>query len=157
MITQGPINLYSLSPIQKLKLSSLTQAKAREEIIKSHIEDNELVSLASSNLEKIMSIFQKDTLDSPSGQLKSLINWVSTHFESLEKSAKVKVCSEFNSKRLKTLKRMIVDDRASLYICIKSMQDALSEGENIYKSCVPLSKLTEDIEKKSKEHEDQLA
>lgn len=64
----------TLSPIQKLKLASLARSKEREEILKSHMEDGELLSLASSVLEKIMPTFQKDSSNSPSGQLKSLIN-----------------------------------------------------------------------------------
>lgn len=154
---QGPINLVSLSPIQMVQLASFAHAKAGEDLLKSHTEDNELVNLTSGVLEKLMPTFQKNTFDTPSGKLKNLINSMDTHFESLEKSVEVKVHNEFNAKRLRTLKRMIADDRASLDTCVKSMQDGLSEGDNIYKSCLSLSKFTKDIEKKSKEHEEQLA
>lgn len=49
---QGLINLdtLSLSPIQKFKLTSFAQAKAREETLKSHNEDSELLNLSSSVL-----------------------------------------------------------------------------------------------------------
>lgn len=154
---QGPINLTSLSPIRKLQLASFAQAKASEDLLKSHTEDNELLTLASGVLEKIIPSYVKNKFDTPSEQLKSLINSMDTHFESLEKSAAVKVRGEFNAKRLRTLKRMITDDRVTLDTCIKRVQDALSKGGNIYKSCLSLSKFTKDIEKKSKEHEDQLA
>lgn len=103
-----------------------------------------------------MPSYVKNKSEYPSGQLKSLIDFVDTHSESLEKFVEAKVHSEFNAKRLGTLKRMISDDRVVLDTCIKSTQDALSEGGNIYKSCLSLSKFTDDIEKKSKEHEMQL-
>lgn len=82
-IIQGPINFDTLSRVQKIKLASIAQAKAREDSLKSHIEDSELLGLASRILE-IIPTFQKDSSTSPSGQLKSLINSVSSHFESLE-------------------------------------------------------------------------
>lgn len=52
---------------------------------------------------------------------------------------------------------MVVGDRVTLDTCVKGIQDALSKGGNIYKLCLSLSKFTQDIEKKTKEHEDQLA
>lgn len=66
--------------------------------MKSHIEDSELVSLASDILEKIMPTFQKDKSNSPFDLLKSLIILASTHFESLEKLAEVKVTMNLMSK-----------------------------------------------------------
>jgi hypothetical protein len=75
----------------RLQVASFAQENAREEMLKSHIEDSELLNLASTVMEKIMSSHVKDSSTSPSGYLKSLINLVSTHFESLEKLAKVKV------------------------------------------------------------------
>lgn len=90
-LAQGPINLASLSPIHKIQLASFAQAKAREEILKSHIEDSELSSLASGILEKLMPTFVKDSSGTSSGQLKNLTNVLSTHFESLEKSGEVKI------------------------------------------------------------------
>lgn len=124
--------------------------------MKSHNEDNMSLTLSFGVLEKLMTSFQKDTSDTPSGQLKSLINFVDSHFESFEKCTKVKVQNEFNAKMLLTLKIMIVDDRDTLDTCMKSMQDAMFEGRNIYKSLLSLSKLAEDIEKKCKDHEDEL-
>lgn len=154
---QGPINLASLSPIQELKLVALSQDKASEDLLKSHTNDSELLTLASGVLEKLMPSFQKDTSDTPFDQMKSLINSVDNHFESFEKSPEEKVCNEFNARRLQKLKRIIVDGRVTLDMCVKSMQDSLFEDGNIYKSCLTLPKFTQDIEKKSKEHEDQLA
>lgn len=46
-LSHGPINLNTLSSIQKLKLTSLAQAKEREGVLKSHMEDIELLNLAS--------------------------------------------------------------------------------------------------------------
>lgn len=70
VLSQGPINLDSLSPIQKLKLASLAQAKAREEILKFHIEDSELVNLVSGILEKIMSVLMFEIIKSKLIRLK---------------------------------------------------------------------------------------
>lgn len=64
---QGPINLASLSPIQKIQLASFAQAKSNENLLKSHIEDSMFLTLATSAFEKLMPSFQKDTSDSPSG------------------------------------------------------------------------------------------
>lgn len=49
-----------------------------------------------------------------------------------------------------------MDDRITLDASIKSVDEALSKGGNIYTSCLKLSKFTQDIEKKIKENEDQL-
>ncbi|XP_059075393.1 actin cytoskeleton-regulatory complex protein PAN1-like [Cryptomeria japonica] len=38
-LTERPTNLVTLSPIQKLKFASFAQAKAREEILKTHMEE----------------------------------------------------------------------------------------------------------------------
>lgn len=54
---QGQINLASLSPIQKLQLASFAQAKASEDLLKSHIEDNMLLTMATDILEKLMPSF----------------------------------------------------------------------------------------------------
>lgn len=78
------------------------------------------------------------------------------HFQSFEKSTEEKVRNEFHARRFQTLKNMVIDDRITLDASIKSIQEALSEGGNIYKSCLKLSKFTQDIERKIKEHEDQL-
>lgn len=91
--------------------------------------------------------FQKDTSDSPSGQLKSLINFVSTHFESLEKLVEVRVRNEFDAKRFSEIIEMISNDRNLLDTCVKSIQNALSEGGNVYKSYLLSSKFVEDIQK----------
>lgn len=39
--SHGPIDLSSLSPIQALKLATLAQAKAHEDMLKSHSEDKD--------------------------------------------------------------------------------------------------------------------
>lgn len=39
---------------------------------------------------------------------------------------------------------------------MKSMQDAITVGGNLYKSCLSLNKFTTNIEKKSQEYKDQL-
>lgn len=153
---ESPIN-FSLSPIQKLKVASFAQMKAKEELLKSHIEESELLSLASNILERIMPNQVKDPSGSPSGELKKLINSVSTHFESLEKSAEVKVQKEFDDKRFNRLKCMITNEKSLLATCVKNIQSALSKGGKIYKSCFSLSKLTKENEKKIKDHEKQLA
>ncbi|XP_059075386.1 uncharacterized protein LOC131875318 [Cryptomeria japonica] len=51
---------------------------------------------------------------------------------------------------------MIAKDKVTLDACVKSMQDSLSEGGNLCKSCLSQSNFTADIEKKSKAHEDEL-
>ncbi|XP_059077885.1 uncharacterized protein LOC131876484 [Cryptomeria japonica] len=81
---QGPIDLRSLSPIQELKLATLTQDKANEDFVKSHSSDKDLISLAGDMLQKIMPSFKLDTFD-PSSKIKGLLNVVGSHFESLEK------------------------------------------------------------------------
>lgn len=52
---QGPIDLTSLSPIQKLKLASFAQEKASEDLLKSHTKDNMLLTLTICILEKLVS------------------------------------------------------------------------------------------------------
>lgn len=64
---QGPINFDSLSPIQKMQLTSFSQANAREYLLKFHIEDIQLLTLTYTVLEKIMPIYVKDKSNSPSG------------------------------------------------------------------------------------------
>jgi len=54
-----------------------------------------LLEAASGVLEKIMPSVQKDPTASSSGNLKTLVSSVGTHFESLEKSAEEKVWKEF--------------------------------------------------------------
>lgn len=88
-------------------MASFAQDKASEDLLKSHIEDSLLMNKAINNLEKLMPLFQKDTSDTSSGQLKSLIDSFNSHFESFEKSTEVKVRNEFEAKRLCTLKKMI--------------------------------------------------
>ena len=140
-----------------MKVASFTQAKAREEILKSHIVESELLNLTSRILEKIMPTYVKDPSGSSSGELKKLINSVSTHFESLEKLALVKVQKEFDARKISKLKGLIANDKSLLATCVKNIQSALSEGGRIYKSCLSLSKLTEENEKKVKDHEKELA
>lgn len=140
--------MATLSPIHKLKLASLAQAQEREEIFKSHIEDSELLSLASGILGKILHTFFKGTPDSPSGLLKSLINSVSSHFVSFESSRKVRISNDFNDKRFSELKKMIANDTIFLDTYVKRIQNVLSEGDVVYKSCLSSSKFVEDIENK---------
>lgn len=121
------------------------------------MEDSEILSLVSDILEKLIPTFQKDTLNSPSGPPKSLINSVSTHFESLEKSVEIKDKNEFEAKRFRTLKKMIANDRILLDSCVKSIQDALSEGWNVYKSSLSFSHFFADVEKKIVENKKTLA
>lgn len=113
------------------------------------MKDNLLMSMAISNLKKLIPSFQKDTSNTPSGQFKNLIDSVDSHFEYLKKFAEEKVRNEFDARRLCTLKNMISNDRATLCNCVKSLQDAITIGGNLYKSCLFLNKFTADIEKKS--------
>jgi hypothetical protein len=46
-LVECPINLANLYAIQKLQVVSFTQTKARKEILKSHIDENELLNLVS--------------------------------------------------------------------------------------------------------------
>lgn len=103
-----------------------------------------------------MPSFQKYISNTPFGNLKSLIDSVNTHIESFEKSIEEKVRNDFNAKSVHTLKKMILRDRATLGDYMKSMQDAINEVGNLYKSCLSLGKFTVDIEKKSREFKDQL-
>lgn len=121
------------------------------------MEDSELLRLTSGVVKKLMPTFQKDTSSSPSEQLKSLINSMNTHFESLEKSIEIKAKNKFESKRFSTLMTIITNDRGLLDTCVKRIQDALLEGGNIYKSCLSPSKFVADIEKKIMENKKTLA
>lgn len=131
---QGPIDLRSLSLIQALKLATLAQAKANGDLLKSHSKDKELIILVGDVLEKILPSFKLDT-SNPFDNLKSMLNVVGSHFESLEKASDTKVLNQFNDMRLKTFLKMIGDDRVTLVTPMKSIQDALDEGGWIYKSC----------------------
>lgn len=152
----GPINLASLSPIEKIQLTSFSEAKASEDLLKSLTEDNLLMNMTIGTLEKLMPSFQKDTYDTPSRQIKSLNDSIVSHFESFEKYAKEKVRNEFDSRRFYTLKKMITKGRATLSNYVKSMQDAISVGGKLYKTHLSLKKFTIDIEKKYEEYKDQL-
>lgn len=87
-------------PMQKLQFTSFAQAKASEDLLKSHPEDSELLTLASYLLKKNYAHILEENFKHPISQLKKLINSVDTHFESFEKSAEVNVQNEFNAKRL---------------------------------------------------------
>lgn len=65
--------------------------------------------------------------------------------------------NQFNFIILTHFLKMIEDDRVSLLVALKDIQDALDKGGNIYKSCLILSKFTIDINKKIRECESQLA
>ncbi|XP_059073528.1 uncharacterized protein LOC131874258 [Cryptomeria japonica] len=153
---QGPINIDSLSPIQRLQLATFAQAKANIDLMKSHKKDCELMLMATSVLEKFLPSF-KDTSSTPSNQLKSLLKSIDSHFVSLKKDTEAKLISVFNAKRMRTVLRMISGDKTKLVSCVKSIQDALVEGGKIYKLCLLLLKFTIEIEKKIKEHEVNLA
>jgi len=56
-LLQAPINFDSLSPVQTMKVTSFAQAKAKYKLMKSHMEDCELIEIASGALEKIMPSF----------------------------------------------------------------------------------------------------
>lgn len=122
-----------------------------------HIEDNEILSLSSYVLEKIMPSYGKDPSDTPFGKLKYLINSVSNHFESLEKYAKLKVENKFKVNRFNHLNGIITNDIILLGKCIKSIQDSLSEGGNVYKAFLSFPKCVDDIKKQIKENEKQLS
>lgn len=65
--------------------------------------------------------FIPDTFD-PSGKLKSMLNVVGSHFESLEKATDTRILNQFNAMRLKTFLKMIEDDRVTLVTTMKSIQ-----------------------------------
>jgi len=121
------------------------------------MEDCALLEIAFSMLEKIMPSFQKDPLASPSGNLKSLVNSLSTHFDSLEKLAEEKVWKEFLGKSFTEAQGIITNDRSTLDIGIKSLENALKDGGNMYKFFLSWPKVIEDIEKKVKEQEGKLS
>lgn len=101
------------------------------DLLKSHIEDSELLTFASGLLEKLMPSFQEESLDTWSEKMKRLINSVDNNFQSFEKSAKEKAQNDFNARRIWTLKKVIIDYKVTLDTCAKGIQDALSEGGNI--------------------------
>lgn len=155
-LTKGPIDPNSLSPIEPLNLAALAQAKASEDLLKSHTEDKELISILTSVLEKILPSFKQDSIESPSNKLRSMLKLVDSHFVSLANATEAKVLSQFNAMRLRIILRMIEGDRASLITNMKGIQDGLEEGGKIYKSCLLLPKFTIDLDKKTKECEGQL-
>lgn len=103
-----------------------------------------------------MSSFQKDLSNTPFDNLKVLINFVDSHFQSLGKPVKEKIYNEFYARRFQELKNMVANNRVTLDVGIKGIQDALSKGGNIYKSFLILSRFTQVIESKIKTHEDRL-
>lgn len=137
-------------------MAALAQVKESEDLLKSHMEDNEVISLATSVIEKILPSFKQGSSDTPSGKLKSFLKSVDSYFESLEKTAKAKVLRNFNSMRMRTVLKMIEGDKKCLVTCVKGIQDALVEGGRIYKSCLLLPKFTIEVDKKIKECEGQL-
>lgn len=143
--------------MQELKFAALAQAKTSEDLLKSYSKDRELITLGTSVLEKKIPTFKQDTLDSPSSKLQSMLKAVDYHFESLEKVADVNILIYFNAMRLRTILRMVEDDRVSLITSVRSIREALNEGGKIYKSCLLLLKFTIDLDKKIKECEGQLA
>lgn len=156
-LTQGPIDLSSLSPIQALKLATLAQAKVREDLLKYHSEDKELISMATNVLEKILPSFKQHLEDSPSGKLRCMLKTIDSHFVPLEKATDGKVLKQFNPMWLRKGLKMVEGNRVSLISSLKTIQEALDEGSKIYKSCLILPKFTIEIDKKIKECEGQLA
>lgn len=53
--------------------------------------------MATSVLEKILLSFKQDSIESPSGKLRSMLKPVDSHFVSLEKAAEGKVLCQFNA------------------------------------------------------------
>lgn len=147
---QGPIDMSSLSLIQGLKLATLTQAKASENLLKSHTKDKELISLIGDVLEICFPSLKPDSFDNPSSKLKGMLSVVDSYFESLEKAIDVRVLNKFNAMILETFLKMIEKDRASLITIVKVIQHELDEGGHIYKSCIVLPKFIIDIDKKTK-------
>lgn len=62
---EGPIDLSSLSLIQALKLATLVQAKASEDLLRSHTVNKELIILVGDVLEKILPSFKQTHLIIP--------------------------------------------------------------------------------------------
>lgn len=88
--SHGPIDLSTLSPIQELKLATLAQIKASEDLLKSQLEDREVIFLATNVLEKNLPSFKKDPGDSSSVKLRNMSQVVDSHFLSLEKAVDIK-------------------------------------------------------------------
>lgn len=57
--TKGPIDLNSLSLFQALKLATLAQAKASEDLLKYHSKDKELISMAQICWRKLCHLLRK--------------------------------------------------------------------------------------------------
>jgi len=155
-LLKGPFDFDSLSPVQTMKIASFANAKANEKLLKSHMEDCELIEAASGVLVKIMPSIQIDPTASTSGNLKTLVSSVDTHFDSLEKSAEEKVRKEFLDKRFSEILELISKDRKIVSIGIKSLENALKDGGDIYKFCISWSKATAAFDKKIKEEQDKL-
>lgn len=128
MIRHGPNTFWANLAVGLIQLILL---RANEDILKSHTEYILLMNKAINTLEKLMPSFHKDTSDTSFRQLRSLIDYVNSPFESFEKSIEVKVKNEFEAKRLCTLKKMISNDRPTLSIYVKSMQDSITVGGNL--------------------------
>lgn len=129
-----------------LKVAKIAQDKANEKILKSLIEDGELLKLASRVLHKLMPTHVMDLAGSSSNELKRLIKFVESHFKSFEDLALAKVKNEFK-KRVDSVKELIAKDKDLLSTFIENVQGAISEGGKVYKSCLILSKSTKENEK----------
>lgn len=123
--SQGPIDLSSLSPIQEMKLATLAQAKANEDLLKFHTTDKELITLAGDVLEKFFPSFKLDITDTTFDNIRSMLNAIESHFVSLEKVADARVLTQFNAMRLNFFLKMIEGDRVSFITTMKRIQDAL--------------------------------
>ncbi|XP_057833904.1 uncharacterized protein LOC131044567 [Cryptomeria japonica] len=89
-------------------------------------------------------VFKKGKKDVDKDKHQDKLNKVE---EDAEKLAEIKVWNEFDAKRFGELQKMIANDRSLLDTYVKGIQDALSKGGNVYKSCLSFPKFVADIEK----------
>lgn len=136
-LSHGLVDLSTLSPLKAVKLATQAQIKASEDLLKSQSKDNlEVISLATKVLEKTLPNFSHDSGESPFGKLKNMLSVVNTNFESLEKAVDELAQKNFIEMYLQSLSKVIEGDKISLKIAVKSVEDALSEGGKIFKSCM---------------------
>lgn len=125
--SHGLVDLSTLSPIQALKLATLMQNKASEDLFTFAFEEKEVISLATIVLEKILPNLTQDSSDTPE-KLRGMLNKVELDFVSLEKLVDTKVLNKFNEMRLEIFFKTIEVDREVLKSVIKIIEDALDEG-----------------------------
>ncbi|XP_059070605.1 uncharacterized protein LOC131860241 [Cryptomeria japonica] len=156
-LSHGLVDLSILSPLKTLKLATLAQIKASEDLLKSSSEEKEVISLATTYLEKILLDHKQILNASPSEKLKDMLNKVEFNFISLEKVTDIKVLKKFIEMRLQTYLKVIEDDKEVLKTMVKSVEDALGEGRKIFKSCLFLPKFIAEIDKQIRDFEGKLA